>query len=287
MSGIHNVHHAVHAAWSMANSGFNFAPVIAANTTNYNLKSAAIAAGWDQVKPLNATITINAGVAVGSTSTSTYAFDTGTSFPTGSTLAIINNGYIVGAGGQGGNASSTNGAVGGPALRAQVPISITNNGTIGGGGGGGGGGQGLGYNSVDGYGNVTATYTSGGGGGGGGAGYNGGGGGSITHGNYAGIRYGTAGGAGTTTAGGGGGSSDYGTNSPNSYMQGGPGGSGGALGAAGGSGGGGGYAGEAGWYGGPTFVWYNATSGGAGGAAVVGNANITWIATGTRAGSIS
>jgi hypothetical protein len=133
-------------------NAFSFTPTIAVNTTNYNLKTAAIAAGWDQVRPLAATVTINAGVYVYSTSTGSYAFDTGATFPTGTTLALINNGIILGMGGVGGaNAyvlnsppygivNGTSGGVGGPALRAQYAISITNNGSIAGGGGGGGGG---------------------------------------------------------------------------------------------------------------------------------------------------
>jgi hypothetical protein len=132
-------------------SAYVFTQTISANTTNYNLKSAAIAAGWDQVKPLNATITINSGVYVYSTSTGAYAFQTGSTFPSGTTLALINNGIILGKGGNGGIGGSfststvnTVGGAGGPALLAQQAISITNNGSIAGGGGGGGGG-GAGY----------------------------------------------------------------------------------------------------------------------------------------------
>jgi len=133
-------------------SGFTFNQTISSDTTNYNLKSAAIAAGWDQSKPLIATITINAGVYVYSTSTGSYAFDTGSSFYTGSTLALINNGTILGRGGDGGQGAfynsgtdsivgaNRNGTTAGPAFIARYAISVTNNGTIGGGGGGGGGG---------------------------------------------------------------------------------------------------------------------------------------------------
>lgn len=136
-------------------NAFVFNQTISSNTTNYNLKSAAIAAGWDQVKVLAATITINSGVYVYSTSTGSYAFDTGSTFPTGSTLALINNGTIIGRGGDGGNGGNGSAAVptqniaapgssGGPAFIARYAISVTNNGTIGGGGGGGGGGSGGG-----------------------------------------------------------------------------------------------------------------------------------------------
>jgi hypothetical protein len=128
-------------------SSFVFNQTISSDTTNYNLKSAAIAAGWDQTKPLVATVTINAGVYVYSTSTGSYAFDTGSSFYAGSTLALINNGIILGRGGDGGNGGlettpGTAGGAGGPAFIARYATNVTNNGTIGGGGGGGGGGSG-------------------------------------------------------------------------------------------------------------------------------------------------
>ena len=125
---------------------FYFTPTISSNTPYYNIRAAAITAGWNQTTPLNATVTINAGVYVYSNSTGSYAFQTGASFPSGSLLALVNNGFILGMGGSGGNAKTyglnnqTAGAVGGPALLAQYPITITNNGSIGGGGGGGGGG---------------------------------------------------------------------------------------------------------------------------------------------------
>jgi hypothetical protein len=128
-------------------SAFNFSPTIASNTANYNLKSAAIAAGWNQVLPLNATVTINSGVYVYSTSTGAYAFQTGVTFPAGSVLRLINNGIILGGGGNGSSAriyATTNlgtaPTTGGPALLVQQAITITNNGVIGGGGGGGGSG---------------------------------------------------------------------------------------------------------------------------------------------------
>ena len=134
-------------------SNFVFTPTISANTANYNLKSAAIAAGWNQTSPLQATVTINSGVYVYSTSTGSYAFQTGSTFPAGSTLALINNGIILGMGGLGGtgysilpgytNVAPTAGAVGGPAMLLQQAITITNNGVISGGGGGGGGGGGY------------------------------------------------------------------------------------------------------------------------------------------------
>ncbi len=68
----------------MVNGGvtpFNFTPTISADTLNYNLRAAAVAAGWNQTDPLNATVTINSGVYVGSSNTSGYGFDTGVTFP--------------------------------------------------------------------------------------------------------------------------------------------------------------------------------------------------------------
>lgn len=118
---------------------FVFTPTISGYITNYNVRAAAIAAGWDGSTPLAATITNN-GV-IGSTSTGAYAFDTDSGYPAGSSIALINNYYITGRGGDGGNCGPQNGFAGGPALIARVGITITNNGVIQGGGGGGGAGQ--------------------------------------------------------------------------------------------------------------------------------------------------
>ena len=210
---------------------------ITANTQNYNIRSAAIAAGWDEVTPANVTVVINAGVYVGASSTANFGITTG-SFPAGSVITIVNNGYIVGcggAGGQGGSKYGSGGAggAGGSAISMNYPVTIQNNGSIFGGGGGGGGG-GAAYND--------GGALDGGGGGGGGAGYNGGGGGGGG-GSHNGSATGRAGGAGSTAGPGAGGRSNgYGTN----------GGNGGTWGAAGGAGasgglgtGGGGAAGSA------------------------------------------
>lgn len=124
---------------------FVFDKIISSNVNNYNLKSDAIANGWNQVDPLLATVTINSGVTVSSTSVGTAAFDTGVTFSQGSTISVINNGAIRGRGGNGGagGTNSGNGATGGTGgigLRVQAAISLTNNGTIAGGSGGQGGG---------------------------------------------------------------------------------------------------------------------------------------------------
>jgi hypothetical protein len=121
---------------------------IAADTTNYNIRNAATAAGWNGVDPVRVELTINPGIYVGSSSTATPALDTGI-FPSGSEILITNNGTIIGRGGNGGAGGSAYGAgitagaaggAGGPALKATSSCAVINNGTIAGGGGGGGGG---------------------------------------------------------------------------------------------------------------------------------------------------
>ena len=263
---------------------------ISANTNDYNLRTAFVNAGWNQTKPLFATVTINPGVVIGSTSVASQAFDTGTNYPAGSIINIVNNGYIIGRGGNGGTATSSGssaGTAGGLGLFARTPISITNNGVIGGGGGGGGAGEGKGFyvTNTDPYAGTTYSYYyAGGGGGGGGAAYGSGGGGDTTITTGYKYRYATSGGTGGTS-GGAGGASSYGSNGPNDYMSGGSGGNGGNPGQAGSPGGGGGYGAEAGFY--PTpFQWYPPTAGGAAGNAVNGNSNISWVVTGNVAGAV-
>lgn len=221
---------------------------ISSDTANYVLNTAKVT-GY---KPgaTDVILTINSGVTVSSASTGSYAFTVDTSWSTGDTITIVNNGVIIGRGGNGGPGAYTNfgpdapGGSAGPALLVQRAVSINNVNRISGGGGGGGGGA---YSSFFGF--------SIGGGGGGGIGVStGGSGGSV-------------GGDGTLTSAGSGGF-------PGPVSGGGRGGDGGGYGSSGSAGQITGFSGPAG-------------SGGAGGAAVVGNSNITWIATGTRNGSIS
>lgn len=127
--------------------------------TNVNLRAAAVSAGWNQSAAVIATNTGN----VISSSTSTAALIVDGSFPNGVTL--INNGNIVGKGGNGGigglapSSRGGNGTAGGTGLSVSVAVSINNTSNIAGGGGGGGGGGGR--------------FSEGwyGGGGGGGAGF--------------------------------------------------------------------------------------------------------------------
>jgi hypothetical protein len=247
--------------WSDAvrlNVNFNFTAnvTIASSVNNYNMRSAAIGAGWNGILPLKLTVTVNPGVIVGSGSTSSYAFDTDGGFPAGTTLALINNGGIYGAGGGGGSAPVNNdengyggapaggGGSGGPALYARTAITITNNGTIGGGGGGGGGG-GSGAHST----NNNSGWSAGGAGGSG-------------AGASAGGIYGAT--AGVASPG------------PSYGCIGGTGGSGGSLGTAGATG-------EAG----TGNQGVGGAGGGGGGAAVTGNGNVTWNATGIRLGALT
>jgi hypothetical protein len=233
------------------------AATISANTNNYvvnTAKASGYAAGTTDF-----TLTINSGIFVGSGSTGSYAMTVDTSWTAGDTVTIINNGTIVGRGGNGGQSvspisgSGSGGAPGGPALNVNRAITLNNtNGRIaGGGGGGGGGGWGIIY-----FGKSGAFAT--GGGGGGGIGVSSGGAGGLAN-----AGTGGTGGSGTFTAAGSGGA---------------PGNTGAT---AGGNGGGYGSAGSAGAPG------NDSTGGGPAGAAIIGNVNITYAGTGLRNGSIS
>lgn len=247
-------------------SGGPFQFTISSNQNDANLRTLALAAGWDGGSRLIAKIA--SGVVISATTTGGYALTINGSFPAGGRL--INLGTAVGRGGNGGNGanadtvlSATAGAAGGPALLVSVPFEIDNgSGTLAGGGGGGGGGGSP----------TSAPLSIGGGGGGGGKSSN-------TN------SSGGTGGPGTDIAGGNGGTGTL-------ASAGSGGSSGGAIppniGGAGGSGGGWGSAGTAGTDSGNTgSPWHSGRPGGGAGNAVTGNSNITWIATGTRLGGIS
>jgi hypothetical protein len=149
---------------------------ISANTANYSLTSAVVNTflGSGYVAGITDTvITINSGVYVYSPSTATPAFSI-SSFTSGDTVKIINNGAIIGTGGAGGTGANYGGSAsagndGGTALYSRFATSVQNNGGIAGGGGGGGGG---GYQSrTVSSGKSSSTLGYGGGGGGGGSGY--------------------------------------------------------------------------------------------------------------------
>jgi hypothetical protein len=260
---------------------------IASNITNANVYNLAKTAGWDANNGL-VVATINSGVIVSSSSTGAYAMEVNGGFYGG--VKIVNNGLIVGRGGDGasgGTAYAYNsgyagnpGSGGGPALLVGVPASVKNLGTIAGGGGGGGGGGATGgvsyYTYVAGYSypnrayyaTGTYYYTTGGGGGGGGIGGSaGGGGGGAASSNYPAV--GAAGAAGSTTSPGGGGA-------------------GGALGFTAGSGAAGGTYGSSGGTGSSgngNIVNYPGGSGGGGGTAIQGYSKISWQAFGTIYGA--
>ena len=133
-------------------SEYVFNDTITVNTTNYDIRAAAIADGWDGVLPLSANVVINSGVYVYSSSTGTPALSSNISgtFPVGTTLTIVNNGYIWGAGGNGGQGAAANalssgteqagqsysGTSGGIGLDLNYPVSLYQAGWIVGGGGG-------------------------------------------------------------------------------------------------------------------------------------------------------
>ena len=121
-------------------------------SATYNVYSALSAApiGWNKTAKGSADVVIDSGVVVGTPSTATYAMDTGPAplWPGPSTITVINNGYIIGHGGNGGAGGDSPGGAGagtsgGPALRAQRAMKLENTGTVGGGGGGGGGAPGT------------------------------------------------------------------------------------------------------------------------------------------------
>lgn len=113
--------------------------VLSANQANYNLDTSKVS---DYVAGItDVVLTINSGVVIGSTSTATYALNVDTSWNAGDTIKIVNAGTIEGAGGAGGAANFGDGSAGGPALRCQRAVSVDNTGgVIASGGKGGSGG---------------------------------------------------------------------------------------------------------------------------------------------------
>jgi hypothetical protein len=123
-----------------------FVATITSNAQELNLYTWLTSIGWDQNRKVE--LTINSGVYIWSDNTSAAALNMGGTYPKG--LTIINNGYIIGKGGNGGSIMQTTAGggydniiaptVGGPAINLTGPVSIDNtNGYIGGGGGGGAG----------------------------------------------------------------------------------------------------------------------------------------------------
>ena len=237
---------------------------ITETTTNYDVASAAKSAGWDGTSPVDITVTVASGVVVGSTVYTSPAM-TFASTLSGSTVSLINNGYIVGAGGIPANdrinTVDPDTARGGPALSVATALSITNNGVIGGGGG-------AGRPGIDFHASPKVIYS-----GGYGAGYVTGGDATTTHGGTSSPRA-----DGTTFAGGAAG--QWGTSDPHQewpdFNKASPGG-GGGLGAPGGA---------------AVGLDMNGTSysimttNNVAGAAVIGSGTITWVTKGSVYGTI-
>lgn len=239
---------------------------ISSDQSGYTIYSAAS----NPTDPVEVILTINSGIKV----YGGYPSLIGTgSWASGSSLKIVNNGYITGGGGNGGSGQECNSStlvvagpsVGGPAgsaISLGLPTTIDNtNGYIYGGGGGGGGGSAAALQS-------SAPFTTRAGGGGGGGGAGGGGGGAGGSANDGGLYDGQNGGSGGTDS--------------TSSGQGGPGGAGGlnfvgTVGGVGGDGGDWGQAGNTGGTGTPNFA-SNGAGGGSNGSAVVTNGNsLTWL----------
>ena len=232
---------------------------ISSNVNNYQIsqqRGGSYEAGFTDI-----TVTNNSGIVVGSTAVGTASLATGAApnYTSGDTIKIVNNGSIVGKGGNGGAGMANNGTgvaagqAAGDAIDIAFPTTVQNASGAkieGAGGGGGGGGRGStvqpgqpgnppsqsggksqgqqpGQPS-----NPPATQFFGGGGGGGGAGN------QVGSGGAGGSSQGQAGQAGGADSGGSGGSATGQTNPD--------GGAGGAVGAAGGAGQQGGAAGGAG-----------------------------------------
>jgi hypothetical protein len=233
---------------------------IAANAANVNLRTFANGQGYPGAGDV--IITINAGVEVYSTSTGVAALVPGT-WPANVTLII--KGFVDGMGGTGGTYAVVLATAGGPALDARAfsggAFRVDNSaGQIRGGGGGGGDGGNVQYSDG------TNLYTGGGGGGGGGQGQLGGAAGPGAASTSNNLPNGGDG-VGGSPSGPGGGGAGGGASGFNGY----PGASGGAWGQPGVNG----------------FADAGPRPGGAGGNAVLGNANIVWLANGTRLGAIA
>ena len=134
-------------AYGAISSSSGFGVALTANQTNLDLRTYALANGWNGTAPL--IFVVNPGVYIYSTSTATPGLNITGSFPGG--VTVYNQGFIMGMGGKGGTLYQNlyNGFAGGPAINLGVSANIMNYSYIGGGGGGGamagpGGGGGAG-----------------------------------------------------------------------------------------------------------------------------------------------
>ena len=90
---------------------FRFTTTISSNTSNYNLRDAAISAGWNGTSKLNASVSINSGVTVSGTGNNVSAAIILSGLVTNSIVTINNNGTVVGSGGSAGYKTSNSNAV--------------------------------------------------------------------------------------------------------------------------------------------------------------------------------
>lgn len=146
----------------------SFAHTINTDQLHLNLHSYLLEQGWDGASSVE--LTIATAIYIWSDNTAIPALDMGGAFPGG--LTLINKGFIMGKGGDGGYLQANRTTYltptpGGPAISLTGPISIDNAaGYIGGGGGGGAGQSGKPDFII----NRQDLYSPGGGGAGGGRG---------------------------------------------------------------------------------------------------------------------
>ncbi len=123
---------------------FIYAFTIYEQYTQFHLYDRLVEVGWNEQVPVEVTVTVATSAHVVADHTGNYAINAGSTFPSGSSMVLINNGFILGRGGRGGNtgiygiSAPTPGQDGGGAISINLPTRITNNGVISGGGGGGG-----------------------------------------------------------------------------------------------------------------------------------------------------
>jgi len=159
-----------------------------ANTFNYDVYLEAINSGKYNPSYSDIIITVSSTVTIGSRISTIPSLivtsanlNNNSGFIDGDTVTIINNGNIIGAGGDGGDGQTWGSVVspandgndGGDAIQLQFNTTIVNNGIIAGGGGGGAGGYAGTKNTLDSKDLKSKTGITtfvGGGGGGGGAG---------------------------------------------------------------------------------------------------------------------
>jgi hypothetical protein len=89
---------------------YNLNLTISSNTSSYNVRTAALAAGWTGTNPLNLNLTINSGVTISGTGNGTSAAILLTSLVDKSIITINNSGTVVGSGGSAGYKTSNSGA---------------------------------------------------------------------------------------------------------------------------------------------------------------------------------